>query len=93
MFHIDQQSRDGFDDGDAALFAKLERDMHRDARSEACDDDVEVKCPYIGVCPDESNHEHGSPLDFKQDPMSAKLFDDSAIAREIQEAMRLGFGF
>jgi hypothetical protein len=29
-----------------------------------CEDDYEVKCPYIGILPDESEHEDGSPLDF-----------------------------
>lgn len=29
-----------------------------------CDDDPEVDCPYVGMLPDESDTEGGSPLDF-----------------------------
>lgn len=29
-----------------------------------CDDDVEVTCPYVGMLPDESDCEDGSPLNF-----------------------------
>ena len=29
-----------------------------------CEDDYEVTAPYIGILPDESDHEDGSPLDF-----------------------------
>jgi len=35
-----------------------------DRRSGPCEDDYEVKCPYIGILPDESDEEDGSPLDF-----------------------------
>jgi hypothetical protein len=29
-----------------------------------CEDDKSVICPYIGMMPDESDTEHGSPLKF-----------------------------
>jgi hypothetical protein len=61
MFHIDQMSWDGVD---AALWAKLERAAKLDERSEACEDDCEVVAPYIGMLPDESNKEEGSPINF-----------------------------
>lgn len=37
-----------------------------------CDDDYEVTAPYIGRCPDESDHENGSPLDFRGDQLPSK---------------------
>ena len=42
-------------------YEKLVRDNNR---SGACEDDVERTAPYISFCPDESDHEDGSPLDF-----------------------------
>jgi hypothetical protein len=33
-------------------------------RSGPCEDDATVVAPFIGMCPDESEHEDGSPLDF-----------------------------
>ncbi len=39
--------------------------IHRsNSRGEACDDDREYTAPYIGLLPEESEHEHGSPLNF-----------------------------
>ena len=35
-----------------------------DLRALACEDDVEAACPYVGMMPEESNHEDGSPLNF-----------------------------
>jgi hypothetical protein len=35
-----------------------------DLRALACEDDVESSCPFVGMMPEESNHEDGSPLDF-----------------------------
>lgn len=33
-----------------------------------CEDDYEVKCPYVNMLPEESyNTEDGSPLDFNPD--------------------------
>ena len=36
----------------------------RDNRSGPCEDDEERTAPYLGICPEESNHEDGLPLDF-----------------------------
>jgi hypothetical protein len=33
-------------------------------RSGPCEDDYEVKCPYIGMLPEETHAEEPSPLDF-----------------------------
>lgn len=30
-----------------------------------CEDDAKVVAPFLHVCPDESDHEDGSPLRFK----------------------------
>jgi hypothetical protein len=40
------------------------RIVESDRRSGPCEDDAEVVAPFIGMCPDESEHEDGSPLDF-----------------------------
>lgn len=42
-------------------YEKLVRDNQRYG---ACEDDVECTAPYIDLCPDESEHENGSPLSF-----------------------------
>lgn len=42
-------------------YEKLVRDNQRYG---ACEDDVECTAPYIDLCPDESEHESGSPLSF-----------------------------
>jgi hypothetical protein len=34
-------------------------------RSGPCEDDVEVTAPFVGMLPEESDHEDGSPLDFR----------------------------
>lgn len=36
--------------------------------SGANEDDCEETCPYVGILPDESEHEDGSPLDFGDAP-------------------------
>lgn len=54
------------DDGDLALALMKERDQHnmQEARTGPCNDDWEVSAPYIGILPDESDKEDGSPLHF-----------------------------
>jgi len=32
-----------------------------------CDDDYELTSPYVGILPDESYRENGSPLSFRYD--------------------------
>jgi hypothetical protein len=76
MFHIVDLN---WDDEDARLWASLERRAKRDRMSGPCEDSHEVTCPYIGMLPEESGKEHGSPLNFSND-----------IDRQIQEAYRLG---
>jgi hypothetical protein len=45
--------------------SNLDRLVEQDRRSGPCEDDCEVTAPYIGMLPDESDHEDGSPLNFK----------------------------
>jgi hypothetical protein len=41
---------------------------HREMSDGPCDDDCEETAPFIGMLPDESDHEDGSPLDFGDAP-------------------------
>lgn len=59
-----------WDEQDAAFWAKLERTDQHNRRHDPCEDDVEMTAPYIGILPDESNTENGSPLEF-----GAKAFE------------------
>jgi hypothetical protein len=50
------------DDSEFALaFAKM---VHADLLSGPCEDDYESTCPYLDVCPDETESEEPSPLRF-----------------------------
>jgi hypothetical protein len=63
---LDVFSLDCQDDNTVAALAacqRLERESGQ-ARTEACEDDVEVTCPYVGIMPEESYKENGSPLKF-----------------------------
>lgn len=48
--------------------AELDRQYYREnARRELsgpCDDDVEMTCPFVGMLPEETDHEDPSPLSF-----------------------------
>lgn len=33
-------------------------------RSGPCEDDIELTAPYVGILPEETSHEHPSPLRF-----------------------------
>jgi hypothetical protein len=46
------------------IIRNAERIADREKRSGPCEDDCEVTAPYIGILPEESDHEEGSPLDF-----------------------------
>jgi hypothetical protein len=62
----------------------------RDNRSGPCEDDVERTAPYLGICPEESDHEDGSPLDFGNDAQrSASSYFDSNERRWAQDARNL----
>ena len=65
---------DLFDDqaqGEQARFcAEVREDKHS-----PCEDDATVVAPYIGRCPDESDHEKGSPLDFGSRAQDNVMFD------------------
>jgi len=53
--------------GDEHMFVSLDSTGYIsdvDLRAMACEDDVEATCPFVGMMPEESNHEDGSPLNF-----------------------------
>lgn len=72
---------DLFDDdaiGDRERFRQNE--MER--RHGPTDGDVETTAPFIGMCPDESDHENASPLDFgRSHPMHRRMVGDSLMGR------------
>lgn len=47
--------------------SNIARILEADRRSGPCEDDCETTCPFIGILPEESDHEGGSPLDFDYD--------------------------
>lgn len=60
----------------------MEEQLHQQALKEGpCDDDCETTCPFVGMLPQESGKENGSPLHF----------NTVEIDRQIQEAFRQGF--
>ena len=64
--------------------------VDRDQRSGPCDDDVERTAPYIGICPEESETEDGSPLDFGNEAQrSASSYFDSNERRWARDARNL----
>lgn len=71
-------------DQDQDLIERFQRGARQDERHGACEDDVEIVCPYIAILPEESAGENISPIRFKSvDPFSY-------IDRDIATAMRLG---
>lgn len=70
-------------DDDAYYVMRLQDQAdYEETRFGACDDDCEVTAPYIGILPEESGKENGSPLNF------GKQFLE--IDQEIQEAFKRG---
>lgn len=43
----------------------IETIIQSDRMSGPCEDDYEITCPYVDLLPDESEHENGSPLNFR----------------------------
>jgi len=85
MFHIYSFVED---EGDLALYEMSLRDSH--GRNGPCEDDAEEKCPFVGMLPEESGKENGSPLNFEyRGTIHIPTIDD--IDRQIQEAFELGF--
>jgi hypothetical protein len=86
MFQIVDMS---WDQGDDQLWAQLERQDHLNRRSAPCEDDCEVRCPFIDVLPEESGKEDGSPLNFGREhgimPLDPRFIDDQII-----QALKLG---
>ena len=72
-FYLDVFSLDCMSDNTVANLACIDR-LEREAglRTGPCEDDAEVVAPYVGMLPEESNHEHGSPLNFSSPAAPAK---------------------
>lgn len=49
------------------IMDRIETIVQKDRMSGPCEDDYERTCPYVDIFPDESEHENGSPLDFRND--------------------------
>jgi hypothetical protein len=62
MYHIEDDQ--DWDDTDAYIFARLEREAERDRRCGPCEDAHEVCAPYIGMLPDDTFSEKVSQLRF-----------------------------
>lgn len=76
-------------DQDAYFLMRLSDQANRnEERFGACEDDCEVTAPYIGILPDESEHEGGSPLRFHPD---YEFEGQQAIDQQIQEALLKGW--
>jgi hypothetical protein len=58
-------------------------------RSGPCEDDCEVTAPWIGICPDETEGEEPSPLDFGGEVRSASSYFDSNQERWAHDARQL----
>ena len=88
---------DLFDDN-AEADRKLSRESARIELSGRCDDDDVLRCPYIDMMPEESEHENGSPLNFKGSPHPIDMVhstfngigNDHVIDRLIAAAMQRG---
>lgn len=62
-WYLDVFANDETDGGLIAL-ATIERLQREESLSGPCEDDCEVTAPFIGICPDDTDHEEPSPLDF-----------------------------
>jgi len=86
MFQITGEH--GHVDGDDEFYLMQLRDTHQlqELLHGACDDDVESKCPYIGLLPQESEKENGSPINWG---ISFRHETDAEIDEQIRYAMLL----
>ena len=62
-WYLDVFSDDETDGGLIAL-ATIERLQREESLSGPCEDDAEIVCPYIGILPEETDHEEPSRLNF-----------------------------
>jgi len=88
-FHIVDMSREGWDEGDAILIAKLERAMHNDNRSAPCEDDCEVTAPFVNMMPEESDHRSAGDPVLDDAHITSPLWA-TMIDRQIQTAFEVG---
>jgi hypothetical protein len=54
---------DDVNDTNSSALASIQRCLEQD-RSGPCEDDCEVTAPFVGLLPEETDHEEMSPLDF-----------------------------
>tara|TARA_R110000868_G_scaffold67046_1_gene199214 strand:- start:6598 stop:6855 length:258 start_codon:yes stop_codon:yes gene_type:complete len=54
----------------------------RESQYSPCEDDCEITAPYIGLLPDESDHENGSPLNFTYE----HAFEAKAYIRKVRDS-------
>lgn len=77
-------------DDDAYYVMRLQDQAARnEERFGACEDDCEVTAPYIGILPEESGKEHGSPLNFKAEELIS-IESSCEIDHLIQAAFKQG---
>ena len=88
-YFLDVFSLDEMSDNTYALL-QCGRLARLDERSGPCEDDVEVSCPFVDMLPDESGHEHGSPLRFGTFTTS---LDDPRFVGSVREALLRPRGF
>lgn len=77
----------GHVDGDDYLYLMRLRDTHQlqELLHGACEDDVESKCPYISLLPEESGKENGSPINY----VTNRRETDVEIDAQIEWALSL----
>jgi hypothetical protein len=65
----------------------LDRMREEIRREGPCDDDCESTAPFIGMLPDESDHEDGSPLDFVRIPSREWEVYEQDFAQALKEGV------
>lgn len=69
-------------------YRELDRLQEQERREGPCEDDYEVKCPYIGIMPEETLHEESSPINFKE--YFPTLEDSAFIDSVLWDAFKRG---
>jgi hypothetical protein len=92
-WYIDVFSKDGIDP-DVQLMAEMRDEQDAD-RSLPCEDDYEETLALMMICPEESSHEEGSPLRFRNEDdgklESILRFNESVIDSMLDAAMKKGW--
>lgn len=69
-------------------YRELDRLQEQERRHGPCEDDCEVTAPFIGMLPEESDHESGSPLNFREHGVT--LEDTHFIDSVLWDAFKRG---